>query len=502
MKNNKKRNNSEFEDNDLDSQEDEDYEDYEDNQDYEDNKEMQKLKKDKKLYSNFLEIKKEIKKTEPNIINILKEPLLLADRTKLLLLYEIYKISEPSTENWFEQRNNINKLFQEAKNNYIQYSKYTEKQHIEMNTQISILNKYDPIYDLQYKILLLNTSIENKQIIFKNYKEFISMHSNDDEKGKLKNWLYWATSIPYDNIKCISYTKTELTNFLKKVSNTLDEELYGMKSVKEQILLFVSAKIQNPHMKKCSLGFVGDPGVGKTHISKLLAKVLDFPFEQISFGGVSNPEFLKGHEYTYIGAQPGEIVKCLKRMNYKNGILFLDEFDKISNNPDICSALLHITDPVQNFEFRDNFLSEITIDLSYMWFVYSMNKLTHDTALNDRIYTIEVSGYTSDEKIIILSDYLLPRALKNINIPKNSILMSKQVSKYLVSKEAYKEASKENSGVRQLEKIINNIVNKLDFIVKHQDKKGNLTGFDMSFNLGVFIQYPLTLTIDIINKLI
>lgn len=487
MKNNKKRKDSDY---------DSDDNDYDDS--YED-KEIQTLKKDKHVYSNFLEIKKEIQKTEPNIIDILKEPLLLPDKTKLLLLYEIYKISEQSTENWFEQRNNIIKVFQEAKNSYIQYSKYTEQQHIEMNKQLSILNNYDPIYDLQYKILQLNTIIENKQIIFKNYKEFISMHSNDDEKGKLKNWLYWVTSIPYDNIKSISYTKIELTNFLKKVSNTLDEELYGMKSVKEQILLFVSAKIQNPHMKKCSLGFVGDPGVGKTHISKLLAKVLDFPFEQISFGGVSNPEFLKGHEYTYIGAQPGEIVKCLKRMKYKNGILFLDEFDKISNNPDICSALLHITDPVQNFEFRDNFLSEITIDLSYIWFVYSMNKLTHDTALNDRIYTIEVSGYTEDEKVIILSDYLLPRALKNINISKNSIIMSKEVSKYLVSKEGSKEV---NSGVRYLEKIVNNIVNKLDFIIKHQDKKGNLIGFDVSFNLGVFIQYPLKLNIDIINKLI
>ena len=491
MKNNKKRKDSDYEEDD----DDEDYEDYEDA--YED-KEIQSLKKDKKLYSNFLEIKKEIKKTEPNIIDILKEPLLLPDRTKLLLLYEIYKTSEQSTENWFEQRNNIIKLFQESKNNYIQYSKYTEQQHTEMNKQLSILNNYDPIHDLQYKILQLNTTIENKQIIFKNYKEFTSMNSNDDEKGKLKNWLYWATSIPHDNIKSISYTKNELTTFLKKVSNTLNEELYGMKSVKEQILLFVSAKIQNPHMKKCSLGFVGDPGVGKTHISKLLAKVLNFPFEQISFGGVSNPEFLKGHEYTYIGAQPGEIVKCLKRMKYKNGILFLDEFDKISNNPDICSALLHITDPVQNFEFRDNFLNEITIDLSYIWFVYSMNKLTYDTALNDRIYTIEVAGYTSDEKIIILSDYLLPRSLKNINIPKNSILLPKDVSKYLIEK----ISTEQDTGVRKLEKTINNIINKLDFIVKHQDKKGNLNGFDVSFTLGVFIQYPLTLNIDIINILL
>jgi hypothetical protein len=56
---------------------------------------------------------------------------------------------------------------------------------------------------------------------------------------------------------------------------------------------------------------------------------MDYPFEQISFGGVQNPEYLKGHDYTYVGAQPGEVVKCLRRMRYKNGILFLDEYEKI-----------------------------------------------------------------------------------------------------------------------------------------------------------------------------
>ena len=104
-------------------------------------------------------------------------------------------------------------------------------------------------------------------------------------------------------------------------------------------------------------------------------------------------------------------------MKYKNGILFLDEFDKISDNKDLCSALLHITDPIQNSEFRDKFLSDITIDLSYLWFIYSMNELPTDSALRDRIYTIEVPGYQLEDKICIVIDYLFPKALKNIKKP-------------------------------------------------------------------------------------
>ena len=446
-------------------------------------------------------IKKEINKTEPNIKFFLNEPLLLVDKAKLLQLYEIYKSSKINTEEWLMLRNNINNFFIESKNNYYQHSKYSIKEHEEMKIQLNLLeNSSDFNCDFKFKILHLNTSIQNKQIIYNKYKEFNNISSVlNEEKGKLKHWLNWALSIPYNSIKIFpSLQKNDLTNFLRHVSSTLDNELYGMKHVKEQILLFVSSRIQNPHMKKCSLGFIGPPGVGKTYISRLLAQVLNFPFEQISLGGVSNSNFLIGHEYTYVGSQPGEIVNCLKRMKYKNGILFFDEFDKISNNNEICSALLHITDPIQNSEFKDNFLSGINIDLSYLWFIYSMNKLPSDKALSDRIHTIEVHGYTEYDKICIVSNYLFTKALKNIcqTYNKNYIVITPNIAKYLVQKTPYEE------GIRSLEKLVQNIVTKLDFLIKHQDKHGNLNGLDVSFNLKKFIKYPITLTSNMIDKLI
>ena len=453
-------------------------------------------KSNKQAYNNLIETKLEILKSEPKIIDILEQPLLVCDRARLLQLYEIYKITLPESEQWLELRNNINKLFDECKNNYIQHSRYSKEQHIEMNKQLQILNNYDPNIDLQYKILHLPTNIQNKQTIYSRYKEMKEMSSNDEEKGKLKHWLNWAISIPYDDIKTFPFSKNQLTDFIRHVSKSLDKELYGMKLVKEQILLFISSKIQNPHMKKCSLGLVGLPGTGKTAISRLLAQILDFPFDQISLGGISNPDYLKGHEYTYIGAQPGEIVKCLRRMKYKNGILFLDEFDKISDNKDLCSALLHITDPIQNSEFRDKFLSDITIDLSYLWFIYSMNELPTDSALRDRIYTIEVPGYQLEDKICIVIDYLFPKALKNINTPENYIIVSSIVSEYLIKQTTN---WKNCTGVRAIEQLVTDIVSKIDFLIKHQDNKGKLKGFDISFDIGKIIQYPVTLTCDMIK---
>ena len=454
-------------------------------------------KTDRKAYDNFIETKLEILKTEPTILKILKEPLLLEDRAYLLKLYEIYKSSEPSTEQWLDLRTKVQQSFESSKSNYAQHCLYTSSQHAEMKEQIKILDSYDINADLQYKILQLDTNLENKQVIYYRYKELKQMCSNDDEKAKLINWLNWAVSIPHDTIKTFPFSANDLTKFLQTVSLALDRELYGMRSVKEQILLFVSSKIQNPHMKKCSMGLIGSPGVGKTHISRLLAQVLNFPFQQISLGGISNPDYLRGHQYTYIGAQPGEIVKCLKRMKYKNGILFLDEFDKISDNPEICAALLHITDPIQNSEFRDKFLSEITIDLSYLWFIYSMNMFPKDTALCDRIHVIEVPGYTVEDQVNIVRDYLFPKSLKNINLTPNSINISESLTRNLIEK----VCDPEDHGVRTLEKVVTSIVTKVDFLVKHQNKKGKLVGFDMSFDTGKIMRYPITLDRQLLEKL-
>ena len=174
--------------------------------------------------------------------------------------------------------------------------------------------------DLKYKILSLETSIENKKIIFNKYEELINLENINEEYSKLNSWLKWAISIPYNKIKINKIDN--ITEFIKQASIKLDEHLFGMKKIKEQILLFLSSKILNPNMKKSNLGLIGPPGVGKTEIAKIISSLLDIGFEQISFGGINNGNFLKGHSYTYVGSEPGEIVKCLKKIGHNNGIIF------------------------------------------------------------------------------------------------------------------------------------------------------------------------------------
>ena len=295
----------------------------------------------------------------------------------LLELYEILSVTPAPSQEWVFLRDHINKYFKKYKSEYKVYKKYIKEESKYKELAQNLEESTTSLASLKYKILGLNASDSAKKILYSKYLELEESEKRDEEFNKLKKWLNIALDLPFNNVKKFSYKKGGFTDFLKSTLKKLDDNLYGMSEIKEQILLFINSKLLNPDMKGCCLGLIGPPGTGKTSIARIIAEVLDYPFEQISFGGVTNTEFIKGHDFTYIGSQPGAIAKSLSRMKYKNGILFLDEYEKISANKDIVSTLLHITDPSQNHIFRDQYLNDITIDLSAIWFIYSMKQETY-----------------------------------------------------------------------------------------------------------------------------
>jgi ATP-dependent Lon protease len=181
-------------------------------------------------------------------------------------------------------------------------------------------------------------------------------------------------------------------------------------------------------------------------------------------------------------------------MQYKNGILFFDEYEKISQNKDVTACLLHITDFTQNSTFRDNYLHDLKIDLSSLWFIYSMNALPEDEALKDRIFCIKVDGYKEVEKVRILVDYLLPKHLKNLVIDIQNIKIDDTVATYFIRKVCPNE-----KGIRTMEKHLKDLLAKISFLVTNQQT------IKCSFLLpSKFfpLQYPVKITEQIIDVLL
>lgn len=422
------------------------------------------------------QLRKFIHKNEPTIESILALKISAEKKSELFQLFEIYNryIDEQSLEK-MELRRQLLQKIEEAKE-----PKYNEKS--EGN-------------EMRKTIENLQTNTRNKEIILCEYQRLQAMGPTSEEYYRLRTWINWAISLPYDkgNVDVKMLTERYITNTLKTFRKKLDEELYGMKRAKEALLVYLNARLRNPNLRDCSLGLVGPPGCAKTTIVRLLKETLNYPLEQISLGGIHSADFLKGHQHVWLSSEPGEIVKCLRRMGCKDGILFFDEYDTVSENPELRSALLHITDNTQNNTFQDNFLNSLILDLSHLWFIYSMNQKPNHAALADRIFYIEIDPPTQKEKFYIVKNCLLPKAIESMGFAKNSIIMTDNAIEKLVEMVSPVNVL----GARALKHALNILCYRISYLLTKE--KTEKTSFDISTKK---ISLPVILNENMVEKLI
>ena len=307
----------------------------------------------------------------------------------------------------------------------------------------------------------LVASVDVKERIKKEIDRFKNVSGNSSESAVLRGYIETLLSLPWDKSK-------EDRNDINYASEILEAEHYGLEKVKTRILEFLAVRTLTKAGNSPIVCLVGPPGTGKTSIARSLAKALDKEYVRISLGGVRDEAEIRGHRRTYVGALPGRIVTGLKNAKVKNPLMLLDEIDKVSSDykGDTSSALLEVLDSEQNAKFVDHYV-EIPVDLSEILFIATANSLqTIPRPLLDRMEIIEVSSYTSNEKLHIAKDHLIKKVMQKHGLKAKELNISDKALEKIIS------GYTKEAGVRNLERKLGEICRKAAKEIVSGEKKG------------------------------
>jgi ATP-dependent Lon protease len=316
-------------------------------------------------------------------------------------------------------------------------------------------------------LLTLKLPADIQAMILAKYYSLQTLDTSSNEYFKLRAWLDKVVSIPFGTYKDIPVSLEDGPDrcgaFMSAARQCLNDAVFGQEESKLQILQFISTKIANPQSRGLCLLLVGPPGVGKTSLIKNgIAKALGWPFQFISLGGDSDASTYTGHQLVYESSHCGKIVNSLIASKSMSTVLMFDEVDKISQTPkgeEVMNLMIHLTDPVQNSDFEDKYLSGIPIDLSKVMFVFSANDLSKiDRVLLDRMTVIELKGYDLKQKTAIAEHYLLPSALREVNLV-DQVDVPNEILTTLIE-----DYAKEEKGVRELKRSIEQITQKINML--------------------------------------
>ena len=311
-------------------------------------------------------------------------------------------------------------------------------------------DRSDEIEELRERIEKVGLPEEVKEKAEAELKRLEAMPPVSAEATVSRNYIDWIVSVPWQEA-------SEEQKDLKRAEEILNEDHYGLEKIKERILEFLAVRQLVGQTRSSIICFVGPPGVGKSSLAKSIARATGRQFVRLSLGGVRDEAEIRGHRRTYIGAFPGQILQMMKKAGKVNPVFLLDEIDKMSMDfrGDPSSALLEVLDPEQNNTFTDHYL-DVEYDLSKVMFIATANvSHTIPPALKDRMETIDLSGYTPNEKLAIARQFLVPKQLGKHGLTPERVTFQDEALKVLI------DHYTREAGVRNLEREIASIARKV-----------------------------------------
>ncbi|MGL5978640.1 MAG: endopeptidase La [Erysipelotrichaceae bacterium] len=294
------------------------------------------------------------------------------------------------------------------------------------------------------------------------------------ESGVIKTYIDWLIRLPW-------WQESQDNEDLNLASEILDADHFGLEKVKERILEYLAVKQMTNSLKAPIICLVGPPGVGKTSLSKSVARALSREFVKMSVGGVKDESEIRGHRRTYLGSMPGRIIQGMKKAGTINPVFLIDEIDKMASDykGDPTSAMLEVLDPEQNSFFSDHYLEE-NYDLSKVLFIATANYIENiPPALQDRLEIINLSSYTELEKLSIARRHLITKQLQANGLKPSNMKIEDDMLSYII-----KYYTRE-SGVRQLERLIATLARKTVLsVVKDKKRSVKITKKQIQAWLG------------------
>lgn len=289
------------------------------------------------------------------------------------------------------------------------------------------------------------------------------------EYERTAHYIDWIVNLPWNQ-------RSDDTLDLIRAKEVFDRHHYGLADIKQRMLEFISViklttqREPNQAARAPIICLVGLVGTGKTTFAASLAEALNRKLARIPFGGMGSARDLRGQSRLHLEAEPGHVIKALRRVQVKNPVILLDEIDRVgeASRADIMGVLVELLDPEQNAAFVDHYI-DYPFDLSEVLFLATANNTTNvATAVMDRLEVHSMPSYSDQEKIMIGKGYLLPKALEEAGLNPENLSFDESLWPKIVRPLGF------DAGIRTLQRNIKSITRKLALEVV-QGKTHHLT---------------------------